>query len=106
MSVGHPHTGEHTHHELSFLRKYIFSEDHKIIGIQFLISSIIFLFVGGTLALLVRMQLGWPHAEVPVIGQWLWPGSAGNKMPPDFYNMAFSMHATVMIFFFIIPVLA
>src|ERR1700683_2190696 len=103
-SVSHG-AGAHGHPELGFFRKYIFSEDHKIIGIQFLISSIIFLFLGGLLALLVRTQLGWPHGEVPVIGAWLWPGSAGHKMPPDFYNMAFSMHATVMIFFVIIPFL-
>src|SRR5436190_798902 len=107
MSVSIPHEAHaHPHPELSFLRKYIFSEDHKVIGIQFLFSSIIMLFVGGTLALLVRIQLGWPHATIPYFGEWAWPGSAGGRMPLDFYNMAFSMHATVMIFFVIIPVLA
>lgn len=107
MSVSIPHEAHaHPHPELSFLRKYIFSEDHKVIGIQFLFSSIIMLFVGGTLALLVRIQLGWPHATIPWFGEWAWPGSAGGRMPLDFYNMAFSMHATVMIFFVIIPVLA
>src|SRR5436190_13937895 len=97
----HASHGEHT--ELGFVSKYIFSTDHKIIGMQFLFSSIIFLFLGGLLALGVRAQLGWPTAEIPVIGKWLWPESAGNRMPPDFYNMLFSMHATVMIFFVIIP---
>src|ERR1700733_13270266 len=97
--------GAHGHHELGFLRKYIFSEDHKITGIQFLFSGIIFLFLGGLLALRVRMQLGWAHAEVPFIGEWFWAGSSGNKIPPDFYNMLFTMHATVMIFFVIIPLL-
>src|SRR5947207_10534539 len=107
MSVSIPHEAHaHPHPELSFLRKYIFSEDHKVIGIQFLFSSIIMLFVGGTLALLVRIQLGWPHATIPVLGEWAWPGSAGGRMPLDFYNMAFSMHATIMIFFVIMPVLA
>jgi cytochrome c oxidase subunit 1 len=97
----HTSHGEHT--ELGFVSKYVFSTDHKIIGMQFLFSSIIFLFLGGLLALGVRAQLGWPHAEIPVIGKWLFPGSAGNRMSPDFYNMLFSMHATVMIFFVIIP---
>lgn len=92
----------HTH-EQSFVGKYIFSRDHKIIGIQFLFTSIIFLFLGGLLALGVRTQLGWPNAEIPIIGKWLFPGSAGGKMSPDFYNMLFTMHATVMIFFVIIP---
>src|SRR5438874_10501876 len=96
-------TGHGHHTKLGFISKYIFSTDHKIIGMQFLFSSIIFLFLGGLLALGVRAQLGWPTAEIPVIGKWLWPESAGNRMPPDFYNMLFSMHATVMIFFVIIP---
>src|SRR5437763_17221596 len=95
----------HAHHELSFVRKYIFSTDHKIIGIQFLISTLIFLAVGGTLALFVRAQLAWPHAELPIISSFYSPESGG-RMSPDFYNMLFSMHATIMIFFVIIPILA
>ena len=74
MSVSHSHeTGAHGH-ELGFLRKYIFSEDHKIIGIQFLFSGIIFLFIGGALALLVRLQLGWPSRRAdpqPLVPQEL-----------------------------------
>src|SRR5262249_7278307 len=97
----------HEHHELGFLRKYIFSEDHKIIGIQFLFSSIIMLGVGGLLALGVRLQLGWPHATHPWLASLLkWPVDGGGRMPPEFYNMLFSMHASVMIFFVIIPMLA
>jgi cytochrome c oxidase subunit 1 len=103
MSVSHE--AAHEHHELGFLRKYIFSEDHKIIGIQFLFSSIIFLFIGGALALLVRTQLAWPHGEIPFLNKALWGGSAGQRMPPEFYNMLFTMHASVMIFFVIIPLL-
>lgn len=95
-------SAQHTD-ERSFVSKYIFSTDHKVIGIQFLFTSIIFLFLGGLLALLVRTQLGWPNAEIPILGKWLFGGSAGGKMGPDFYNMAFTMHATVMIFFVIIP---
>ena len=69
MRVGHnPATQTHAHPELSFLRKYIFSEDHKIIGIQFLFSGLIFLFIGGMLALLVRIQIAWPYGTIPIIG--------------------------------------
>jgi cytochrome c oxidase subunit 1 len=100
-----PSSGHEHGHELNFINKYIFSTDHKIIGIQFLISSILFFLLGGLLALGVRAQLGWPTAEIPIIGKWLWPGSAGGRMPPDFYNMLFTMHASVMIFFVIIPFL-
>jgi cytochrome c oxidase subunit 1 len=106
MSVSHSHEAVTHHPELGFIRKYIFSTDHKIIGIQFLFSSLIFFVIGGLLALLVRTQLGWPHSEIPILGKAWWPGSAGGRMPPEFYNMLFSMHASVMIFFVIIPMLA
>jgi cytochrome c oxidase subunit I len=103
MSVSHSHPAEaHAHPELGFLRKYIFSEDHKVIGIQFLFSGLIFLFIGGALALLVRIQVGWPQGTIPIIGRWF-PASWGEKMSPEFYTMIFSMHATIMIFFVIIP---
>ncbi len=105
MSVGHsPETHVHAHPELGFLRKYIFSEDHKIIGIQFLFSGIIFFFVGGLLALLVRLQLGWPTGTIPWLGRWF-PANWGERMSQDFYTMVFTMHASVMIFFVIIPLL-
>ena len=87
----------HEHHELNFLRKYIFSEDHKIIGIQFLFTSIIFLGLGGLLALMVRIQLAWPHAEIPFIHQFF--KTNGGRIDESFYNMLFTMHASVMIFF-------
>ena len=55
----------------------------------------------------MRLQLGWPHADHAWLSHLLgWPKSYGNHMPPEFYNMLFSMHATIMIFFVIIPMLA
>lgn len=103
MSVAHP-AEVHAHPEMNFLSKYFFSQDHKVIGIQFLFTSLIFLVVGGGLALLVRVQLAWPHAEIPLLS-WMFQDNGG-RMPESFYNMLFSMHASVMIFFVIIPVLA
>src|SRR5438552_12136472 len=103
MSVSHTPETLHAHPELDFIRKYVFSEDHKIIGIQFLFTSIIFLGIGGLLALLVRIQLAWPHAEIPVIRNFF-PDSGG-RITESAYNMFFSMHASVMIFFVIIPFL-
>jgi cytochrome c oxidase subunit 1 len=106
MSVSHtPGTHAHEHVELSFVRKYIFSTDHKIIGIQFLFSSLIFLTVGGSLALFFRLQLAWPQAEIPILGKIFFSGAAANKMPPEFYNMLVAMHASIMIFMVIIPLL-
>src|ERR1700732_3767943 len=105
MSVGHtPATAVHEHPEMGFVRKYVFSTDHKIIGIQFLFSTLIFMALGGFLAMLVRTQLAWPHAELPWISSWFLE-SNGGRMTESFYNMLFSMHATIMIFFVIIPVL-
>lgn len=102
MSVSSSHV-EHAHPELGFFRKYVFSTDHKIIGIQFLFSSLIFLLVGGGLALLVRIQLGWPHAEIPILRNFF--PENGGRIPETTYNMFFSMHASAMIFFVIIPFL-
>src|SRR5258708_30097950 len=93
------HDHAHGHEELGFLKKYIFSGDHKIIGIQFLFMGLMFFVVGGLLAMLVRWQLAWPSASltpghpVPILGNLLWPNNQG-YMPADFYVMAFSMHAT------------
>jgi heme/copper-type cytochrome/quinol oxidase subunit 1 len=106
---GHAHHGEHAHehHEIDFVRKYVFSTDHKVIGLQFLLLGLIFFVVGGLYAMLVRWQLGWPDQPVPLLGHYMkaqgyW---SGEGMPPTFYNAAFTMHATIMIFFVIIPLL-
>lgn len=92
----------HQQHAPGFLRKYIFSEDHKVIGIQFVFSGLIFFAIGGLLALMVRLQLAWPDGNIPYIGKWF-PSSWGGMMSPDFYSMLFTMHASVMIFFVVIP---
>jgi cytochrome c oxidase subunit 1 len=103
---GHGHH-DHVHPAPSnFLTRYVFSTDHKIIGIQFLFSGLLFFVLGGLLALAVRWQLAWPWSRVPVLstmmeGEW----RTGGQMPPEFYNKLFTMHATVMIFFVIIPLL-
>lgn len=88
-----------------FFAKYVFATDHKVIGMQFLFSTLIWLAIGGLMAMVMRWQLTWPYTEVPIIGNWLFPADGG-QMPPDFYNMLFTMHATIMIFFVVIPILA
>jgi cytochrome c oxidase subunit 1 len=107
-NLSHAHEHEHAAHpELGFLKKYIFSADHKIIGLQFLFMGLAFMVLGGLLAMLVRWQLAWPsdpNHPVPVLGKLLW-SQTGGVMPPDFYTMAFTMHATFMIFFVIIVLL-
>src|SRR5580704_10962567 len=100
-TVDHTHGEDHGHaHALSFWKKYIFSTDHKMIGIQFLLVGLMFFVLGGLLAMLVRWQLGFPNDPnhpVPILAHYL--GWSGGIMPPDFYAMCFSMHATIMIFF-------
>ena len=83
----------------------IFSVDHKVIGLQFLFSSLIWFAVGGFLALAIRWQLAWPGSDIPILGRLLF-SAEGGQIPPEFYNMLFTMHATIMIFFVVIPILS
>src|SRR5258708_10282563 len=63
-----------------------------------------FFVIGGLVARMVRIQLAWPNSNIPILTK-LFPVSWGQKMDPAFYNMLFSMHASIMIFFVIIPML-
>ena len=104
-ATGHGHD-PHGHHEddRNFLQRYVFSTDHKVIGIQFLFSGLLFFVLGGLLALAIRWQLAWPWSPMPILSQALW-AEHGYRMPPEFYNKLFTMHGSVMIFFVIIPIL-
>jgi len=97
-------TGHGAHHELGFVRTYIFSTDHKMIARQFLFLGLFMMVIGGLLAMLIRWQLAWPETPVPGLG-WLLRETEG-VIPPETYNMLFTMHATLMIFFVIMPILA
>ena len=103
--MGHEAHDDHGHHELSFIQKYVFSTDHKVIGIQFLVTTLLALMVGGALALAVRWQLAFPWRSMPIIGEMIF-AEQGGQISPEFYTMLFTMHASVMIFLVIIPVLA
>ncbi|MDA7949939.1 MAG: cbb3-type cytochrome c oxidase subunit I [Pirellulaceae bacterium] len=78
--------------------------NHRVIGKAFLFLSLFWMVGGGLLALAVRWQLAWPWEEVPVLGSTLFT-STGGKMPQEFYTMLFTMHATVMLFLVVIPLL-
>jgi len=100
------HTQAKAHHEpMSFWRKYIFSTDHKIIGIQFLFVSLFFLLVGGLLAMQIRWQLGFPGKPMP--GGGILPESmvSGGVILPEYYIQLVTMHGTFMVFFAIMPLL-
>ncbi len=99
------HLAQAHHDERNFLRRYLFSTDHKIIGIQFLFSCLFFLLVGGTLAMLIRWQLGFPSRPIP--GGGILPDTMAPSgiMLPEWYNSLVTMHGTFMIFFAIMPLL-
>jgi cytochrome c oxidase subunit I len=100
---------QHAHPKLSFVQKYLFSLDHKVIGIQFLFAALGFLLIGGALALILRWQLAFPGQPLP----WYLLGgvlpdtmlATNGALLPEFYNTAFTMHATFMIFFAAMPLL-
>ena len=129
----HAHESHDHHHEESFVRKYLFSLDHKMIGKQFLIFGLIMFMVGGGLALLFRWQLAWPDRPLPIIGvskayqeegevttaadrkweerfdddkeTWIETSMPSGVIDPGFYNSLFTMHATIMVFFVVVPLL-
>ncbi len=102
---------DHSHdqpqnHDLPFWQKYIFSVDHKVIGIQYGITSLFFLFFGFALMMLMRWQLAYPGQPLP----WEWLANlfsdkqmASGIMLPEFYNQLGAMHGTIMIFLGVVP---
>ena len=97
MSDGH-------HEELPFWRKYIFSTDHKVIGIQYCVTGLVFLFFGFCLMMLMRWQLAYPDQPIPLIGGLFGDARApGGIMLPDFYNELGAMYGTIMVFLGVVP---
>lgn len=109
---GHDDTHAHAHHEeLSFLRKYIFSVDHKVVGIQYGLTALVFLFFGYSLMAIMRWQLAYPGKAIPIIGPILESvlgSDVASKgiMSPDLYNSFGAMHGTIMVFLAIVPLAA
>ena len=88
------------HHEESFIWKYIFSQDHKVIGIQYGITSLCFLLFGFCLMMIMRWQLAYPDTAVPIVGRLL---GDGGLLSPDMYNSFGAMHGTIMVFLGVVP---
>src|SRR5207245_3181666 len=93
------------HEELGFLRTYVFSTYHKMIGRQFLFLGLLMLLIGGTLAMMIRWELAWPETAVPIFNWIPEPYMYGGIIPPQTYNALFTMHATIMIFFVVMPIM-
>ena len=98
------HAHEEHHHEQSFWRKFIFSTDHKVIGVQYSVTGLVFLFFGFCLMMIMRWQLAYPGEAIPFIGSLLGDSRApGGIMLPDFYNELGAMHGTIMVFLGVVP---
>ncbi|HXS56106.1 MAG TPA: cbb3-type cytochrome c oxidase subunit I [Hanamia sp.] len=90
---------DHHHHKQSFITKYIFSQDHKMVSKQFLITGIIWAVIGGLLSVLFRIQLGYPDQTFPfledILGRW----AQGGRLDQEFYYALVTMHGTILVFF-------
>ncbi len=102
------HDGEQAHeaphHDPGFWRKYWFSTDHKVIGVQYGITALFFLLFGFSLVMLIRWQLAYPGEALPLIGSFFSDSTMpGGVMLPEFYNQLGAMHGTIMVFMGIVP---
>lgn len=101
------HFHEHHHgdkYQSNFVSHYIFSQDHKMIAKQFLITGMMWAIIGGAMSLIFRMQLGFPEESLawlkPVLGKWISVNEAGvGKLVEDFYYALVTMHGTILVFF-------
>ncbi|MGL1885662.1 MAG: cbb3-type cytochrome c oxidase subunit I [Reichenbachiella sp.] len=97
--TAHDAHDEHEHHG-NFVTNYIFSQDHKVIGKQFLITGILWAIIGGGLSIIFRLQLGFPDMNLewlrPLLGEWV---TDAGKIDPEFYLALVTMHGTIMVFF-------
>lgn len=96
--VAHHEEG-HEHHHDTFLTKYIFSQDHKMIAKQFLITGITMAFIAMTLSLLFRIQLAYPEKSFPLLHTLLGRFAPEGRIDPNFYMSLVTIHGTIMVFF-------
>ena len=95
------HHDEHHvhHHKETFITKYIFSQDHKTIGKQFLITGIVWAIIGGLFSVLFRLQLGFPEQTFPILETFFGKWATGGVIQPEFYYALVTIHGTVLVFF-------
>ena len=92
---GHDH---HEHHD-TFWTKYVFSQDHKMISKQFLVTAIFMAVLAMVMSLIFRLQLGWPDQKFPIIETLIGHWGKGGKLDPSFYLALVTIHGTIMVFF-------
>lgn len=89
----------HEHHHETFWTKYVFSQDHKMIAKQFLITGIIMAVFAMFLSILFRLQLAWPETDFPILEVFLGKWAEGGRISPDFFLALVTIHGTIMVFF-------
>jgi cytochrome c oxidase subunit 1 len=93
------HEEGHEHHHDTFITKYIFSQDHKMIAKQFLITGITMAVIAMTLSILFRIQLAYPDKAFPLLETLLGRFAPGGRLDPNFYLSLVTIHGTIMVFF-------
>src|SRR6266478_9335973 len=94
------HEDVHRHEPpTGFIRKYIFSLDHKVIGIQYILLALTAVLVGMMMSVLMRLNLSWPGSKLSILGTLFPTGAPGGVMSGEFYLSLVTMHGTIMVFF-------
>ena len=99
--MAHPapaHVAE-AHAPQAFIWRYVFSKDHKVIGIQYYLTAMVMALIAGLLAMLIRLQIAWPEKSWPALTRLLPTGFTDGVMNPEFYARLFTWHGTIMVFF-------
>jgi len=97
--MAHEHAAHAHAAPTGFVRKYIFSLDHKVIGIQYWLLALAAVLVGMALSVLMRLHLVWPQAKMGWLETIFPAGAAGGVMTPELYLSLMTMHGTIMVFF-------
>src|SRR5438067_4696215 len=93
------HAVQHHAPPSGFIRKHVFSLDHKVIGKQYYALALVAVLVGMVLSWLMRIHLAWPAAKIPLLHYLSANGAPGNVMTPEYYLQLMTMHGTIMVFF-------
>ena len=93
------HVAHEHHHKETFITKYVFSQDHKMISKQFLITGMIWALIGGLFSVIFRLQLGYPDQTFPFLEDLLGNWAKGGKLDQEFYYSLVTMHGTILVFF-------
>lgn len=89
----------------SFIKKWVFSTDHKVIAKQFLWTGLLFLAFGGLLSMMIRWQWAFPGEKVPWILGGAFLSATDGVIAPATYNGIFTSHGLIMIFWAITPIM-